>query len=29
MVRQMQDAVNGGVMQMDKFADEVRSGVGR
>ena len=27
MVRQMQDAVNAGVMQMDKFADEVRSGV--
>ena len=29
MVRQMQDAVNAGVMQMDKFADEVRSGVGQ
>jgi methyl-accepting chemotaxis protein WspA len=29
MVRQMQDAVSAGVMQMDKFADEVRSGVGR
>ncbi len=28
MVRQMQDAVSAGVMQMDKFADEVRSGVG-
>jgi methyl-accepting chemotaxis protein WspA len=27
MVRQMQDAVGAGVMQMDKFADEVRSGV--
>ncbi|AMV27876.1 Methyl-accepting chemotaxis protein 4 [Gemmata sp. SH-PL17] len=27
MVRQMQDAVSVGVMQMDKFADEVRSGV--
>jgi methyl-accepting chemotaxis protein WspA len=27
MVRQMQDAVNAGVMQMDKFAEEVRSGV--
>jgi methyl-accepting chemotaxis protein WspA len=27
MVRQMQDAVSAGVMQMDKFADEVRSGV--
>jgi methyl-accepting chemotaxis protein WspA len=27
MVRQMQDAVGVGVMQMDKFADEVRSGV--
>ena len=26
MVRQMQDAVSAGVMQMDKFADEVRSG---
>lgn len=29
MVRQMQDAVSAGVMQMDKFADEVRSGVGQ
>jgi methyl-accepting chemotaxis protein WspA len=29
MVRQMQDAVSAGVMQMDKFADEVRSGVGK
>jgi len=29
MVRQMQDAVSSGVMQMDKFADEVRSGVGQ
>ncbi len=29
MVRQMQDAVSAGVMQMDKFADEVRSGVSR
>jgi methyl-accepting chemotaxis protein WspA len=29
MVRQMQDAVGQGVMQMDKFADEVRSGVGQ
>lgn len=29
MVRQMQDAVSAGVMQMDKFADEVRAGVGR
>jgi methyl-accepting chemotaxis protein WspA len=27
MVRQMQDAVSAGVMQMDKFAEEVRSGV--
>lgn len=27
MVRQMQDVVNGGVMQMDKFNTEVRSGV--
>ncbi len=27
IVRQMQDAVNAGVMQMDKFTDEVRSGV--
>ena len=27
MVGQMQDAVSAGVMQMDKFADEVRSGV--
>jgi methyl-accepting chemotaxis protein WspA len=27
MVRHMQDAVSAGVMQMDKFADEVRSGV--
>ena len=25
----MQDAVSAGVMQMDKFSDEVRSGVGR
>ncbi len=29
MVRLMQDAVSAGVMQMDKFSDEVRSGVGR
>jgi methyl-accepting chemotaxis protein WspA len=29
IVRQMQDAVSAGVMQMDKFADEVRSGVGK
>ncbi|MFO0846001.1 MAG: methyl-accepting chemotaxis protein [Gemmataceae bacterium] len=29
MVRHMQDAVTGGVMQMDKFSDEVRSGVGK
>ena len=29
MVKQMQDAVSAGVMQMDKFADEVRSGVGQ
>ena len=29
MVRQMQDAVSAGVMQMDKFAAEVRSGVGQ
>lgn len=29
MVKQMQDAVSSGVMQMDKFADEVRSGVGQ
>jgi methyl-accepting chemotaxis protein WspA len=29
MVRLMQDAVSAGVMQMDKFAEEVRSGVGR
>jgi methyl-accepting chemotaxis protein WspA len=29
MVRHMQDAVTTGVMQMDKFSDEVRSGVGR
>src|SRR4051794_6249145 len=29
MVKQMQDAVGAGVMQMDKFADEVRSGVGQ
>src|SRR4029078_8264108 len=29
MVRQMQDPVSAGVMQMDKFADEVRSGVGQ
>jgi len=28
-VRQMHDAVSAGVMQMDKFGDEVRSGVGR
>jgi methyl-accepting chemotaxis protein WspA len=27
IVKQMQDAVGAGVMQMDKFADEVRSGV--
>lgn len=27
MVKQMQDAVSAGVMQMDKFTDEVRSGV--
>jgi methyl-accepting chemotaxis protein WspA len=27
MVRQMQDAVSAGVMQMDKFGEEVRSGV--
>lgn len=29
MVRQMQDAVASGVMQMDKFSDQVRSSVGR
>ncbi len=29
MVKQMQDAVSAGVMQMDKFADEVRTGVGQ
>jgi methyl-accepting chemotaxis protein WspA len=29
MVRLMQDAVSAGVMQMDKFSDEVRSGVGK
>ena len=29
MVRQMQEAVTGGVMQMDKFSDEVRTGVRR
>jgi methyl-accepting chemotaxis protein WspA len=29
MVRLMQDAVSSGVMQMDKFSDEVRSGVRR
>lgn len=29
MVRHMQDAVSTGVMQMDKFSDEVRAGVGR
>jgi methyl-accepting chemotaxis protein WspA len=29
MVRHMQDAVSAGVMQMDKFSEEVRSGVGR
>jgi methyl-accepting chemotaxis protein WspA len=29
MVRHMHDAVSGGVMQMDKFSEEVRSGVGR
>ncbi len=29
MVKQMQDAVSAGVMQMDKFADEVRSSVGQ
>lgn len=29
MVRHMQDAVTTGVMQMDKFSDEVRAGVGR
>jgi methyl-accepting chemotaxis protein WspA len=29
MVRHMQDAVSTGVMQMDKFSDEVRTGVGR
>jgi methyl-accepting chemotaxis protein WspA len=29
MVRQMQAAVSAGVMEMDKFTEEVRSGVGR
>jgi len=29
MVRHMQEAVSTGVMQMDKFSDEVRSGVGK
>ena len=29
MVRHMQEAVTTGVMQMDKFSDEVRSGVGK
>jgi methyl-accepting chemotaxis protein WspA len=29
MVRHMHDAVSGGVMQMDKFSEEVRSGVTR
>jgi methyl-accepting chemotaxis protein WspA len=29
LVRLMQDAVSAGVMQMDKFSEEVRSGVGR
>ncbi|MFM7150380.1 MAG: methyl-accepting chemotaxis protein [Gemmataceae bacterium] len=29
MVRHMQDAVSTGVMQMDKFSDEVRSGVSK
>jgi methyl-accepting chemotaxis protein WspA len=29
MVRLMQDAVSAGVMQMDKFSEEVRAGVGR
>jgi methyl-accepting chemotaxis protein WspA len=29
MVRHMQDAVSTGVMQMDKFSEEVRSGVGK
>jgi methyl-accepting chemotaxis protein WspA len=29
MVRHMQDSVSAGVMQMDKFSEEVRSGVGR
>jgi methyl-accepting chemotaxis protein WspA len=29
MVRQMRDAVSAGVMQMDKFTEEVRSGVAR
>jgi methyl-accepting chemotaxis protein WspA len=29
IVRQMQEAVSAGVMQMDKFAEEVRSGVAR
>jgi methyl-accepting chemotaxis protein WspA len=29
MVKHMQDAVSAGVMQMDKFSEEVRSGVGK
>lgn len=29
MVRHMQDSVSAGVMQMDKFSEEVRSGVGK
>jgi methyl-accepting chemotaxis protein WspA len=29
MVRQMHDAVSAGVMQMDKFTEEVRVGAGR
>lgn len=29
MVRQMQDAVSAGVMQMDKFSEDVRTGVAR
>jgi methyl-accepting chemotaxis protein WspA len=29
MVRHMQDAVSTGVMQMDKFSEQVRQGVGR
>jgi methyl-accepting chemotaxis protein WspA len=29
MVKHMQEAVSAGVMQMDKFADEVRTGVGQ